>query len=537
MAIPIEVLCKLRNIPTDGKAVRRRVISESHLSPPHSTNEFISQDLNILSPPKFNEKIIHTNTRFIQQKTTTQKSLHLLVPPQIYGSSTITPPALPTVMSTNIPTITPQPTFYGDYEKGEEPTNWMRNYQLSFPPSYLDAKKIMQFELQYAAASPAEAWYATLMLAETASWSMFLAAFRKRWPPPLQVTLMVTQKKDRIQAIVLEDEIGVMIEEDRGREWGHVKWAKTIARTVQGFSDTQCHLLDVVLENTLEVLRDFLADNYTLWSDFESDVAKISASQLDRAKQWMAMEKKLRSNIDKLQSQVTNNRGKMSTPVQSQQVQQGAFAPPAYQYGYRQTPASVGQPPQIFQPTPVAQLMPQQAPIMQTPQVPQTPHAAALFSTPAPINRGNLFYGYRGGIPQMPTRGRGGSIADQARVAIQFATIPHQPDSEMGRQTYMQQVQDWHTAHRADAIPNSSRPYPLKPGTTPLGSRECFNCRLATNPSHQAYECTYPAVPVQEMKWRETVSCLVTRALTTTPATGAPTNVQFMAPMQPQNIL
>ncbi|KAG2100648.1 uncharacterized protein F5147DRAFT_776853 [Suillus discolor] len=234
-------------------------------------------------------------------------------------------------MSTNAPTITPQPTFYGNYKKGEEPTNWMRNYQLSFPSSYSDAEKITQFELQCAAASPAEAWYATLTGADTATWSAFLTAFRKCWPPPIQVTLTVTQKKDRIRAIVLkEEEIGVMIEEDRGREWGHVKWAKTIARTAQGFNDTQCHLLDVILENTPEVLRDFLADNYSSWADFEADVAKISTSQLDRAKQQMATEKKLRSNVDKLQSQVTDNHSKTSNPVPSQQVQQGAYTPPAY---------------------------------------------------------------------------------------------------------------------------------------------------------------------------------------------------------------
>lgn len=136
----------------------------------------------------------------------------------------------------------------------------------------------------------------------------------------------------------------------------------------------------------------------------------------------------------------------------------------------------------------------------------------------------------------MPTRGRGGSIADQARVTVQFATISHQPDSEAGRQTYTQQVQDWHITHKVDAILNSSRLYLLKLEIAPLGSRECFNCGLVTNPSHQAYESTYPAVPVQEMKWRKMTSHLVTRALTITPATGAAISVQFVAPMQPQNM-
>ncbi|KAG1879696.1 hypothetical protein C8R48DRAFT_668486 [Suillus tomentosus] len=143
-------------------------------------------------------------------------------------------------MTTNAPTITPQPTFCSDYEKSEEPTNWMRNYQLSFLSSNSEAEKIAWFELQCTAASPAEAWYATLTTVETASWSTFLMAFQKCWPPPAQVTLTVTQKKDRIRAVVLkEEDIGIMIEADRGREWGHMKWAKEIAQMAQGFNDSQ----------------------------------------------------------------------------------------------------------------------------------------------------------------------------------------------------------------------------------------------------------------------------------------------------------
>ncbi|KAG1738463.1 hypothetical protein EDB19DRAFT_1829085 [Suillus lakei] len=186
------------------------------------------------------------------------------------------------------------------------------------------------------------------------SWAAFWAAFRTLWPQPTQVTLTVAQKKERIKAVVLkEDKIGVMIEEDRGREWGHVKWAKQIMGVVRGFNNTQCHLLDVVLDNTPEILRDLLADNYTSWPDFEADVAKVSASQLQRVKQRLAMEWKLCEDMDKLQSQTIDN------------------------------------PPTL------------------TPQVPQTPQAAHLFAPAAPMTHGNLFYGYRGecfncGMATMP---------------------------------------------------------------------------------------------------------------------------------------
>ncbi|KIK33113.1 hypothetical protein CY34DRAFT_18586 [Suillus luteus UH-Slu-Lm8-n1] len=112
-------------------------------------------------------------------------------------------------------TITPQPSFYEDYEKGEEPTNWLRRYELLLPTTTTDTDKLTHFELQCAAASPVENWYVNLPTMDKATWVAFQAAFRARWPQPTQVALTVAQKKEQIKAIVLkEEEIGVMIEDD-----------------------------------------------------------------------------------------------------------------------------------------------------------------------------------------------------------------------------------------------------------------------------------------------------------------------------------
>lgn len=120
--------------------------------------------------------------------------------------------------------IVPQPSFYGDYERGEEPTDWMRKYELSYPLSHSDADKIARFELQCAAASPAETWFNNLSNADKSSWTSFITAFRTHWPRPTPVTLTVAQKKDRIRLLTLKDkDIGVMVEEERGRDWGQVK--------------------------------------------------------------------------------------------------------------------------------------------------------------------------------------------------------------------------------------------------------------------------------------------------------------------------
>ncbi|KAG1775750.1 hypothetical protein EV702DRAFT_1046647 [Suillus placidus] len=411
-------------------------------------------------------------------------------------------------MSTTTAAVTPQSSFYGDYEKGEEPTDWIRKYQLSFPPSYSDTEKIARFELQCAAASPAESWFTNLPATDKASWAQFLAAFRTQWPPPAQVTLTVTQKKDHIRALKkIEEENGDTSNgQRRSREW--------------------------LKENTPEILRDFLSDNYSTWTDFEADVAKVSASQLLKAKQRLAMERKLREDVDKLQTQANNGRKPTApSPASSNQTTYGPV--PAFRYSYRfGTPPATMSQPQSVAPPPTYQ-----APLLPAvPQIPQMPQGSNLFTATAPVTRGNLFYGYRG-YPQTPTRSRGGSPADRARTVAQYATIPHHPDSDMGRQAYTQQIQEWHTQHGTKAIPNSQRPYPLKPGTSPIGSRECFNCGMAMAPPHQAYDCPNTPLPPQETKWRETISRLVSRALAPAATPGPTTNIQYVTsvPTPPVN--
>ncbi|KAG1770161.1 hypothetical protein EV702DRAFT_1202571 [Suillus placidus] len=315
-------------------------------------------------------------------------------------------------MATNTSAVTPQPSFHGDYKKDEEPTNWLRKYQLSLPPSYTDMDKINCFELQCAAASPAEEWFTNLPTADKSTWAAFLVAFKIRWPPPVHAKLTVAQKKEHLKSVILkEEDIGVMIEKDRGRDWGHVKWAKQVVQMALGFGDMQCHFLDVVLENTPEVLRDFLADHYATWAEFEADIAKTSASQLVRAKQQVANERKLREDIDRLQSTTTRKQ-----PGPTAQATQSMFAlPPTYHYGPRYTSNAVTQPqlaPQYQTTAPALQtLQPTQPlPPMAAAQIPQTPQNPFTATTPVP--RTNLFYGYRGGFPQTPSRGRGASGAD-----------------------------------------------------------------------------------------------------------------------------
>ncbi|KAG2747238.1 hypothetical protein P692DRAFT_201916377 [Suillus brevipes Sb2] len=344
-------------------------------------------------------------------------------------------------------TITPLLSFYGDYEKGEEPTDWFCQYRLSLPVTFTDAEKIDRFELQCTAGSMAEVWVQNLPTASKGSWAIFSREFAQRWPPPVHVTLTLAQQKDRIKSIVLaEEDIGRMIEKDRGREWGHVKWAKEIERTAQGFGDTRCLLLDIVLENTPAILRDLLTEQYNTWPEFVTDVSRLSSSQLQRAKQRLETECKLREDVDRLQAQTTGS--KKTTATTAQTTNQAPMVPWAQ---YHPSPPRYALQPQQQQqqqqqqqpPPPVPTLQPPQLPPPQTPQQ-QGPYNP--FSTATPMARGNLFYGGRG-FPQTPSRGRGAFVGDRTRIAAQYSSLTQHPDTETGRQAYTQQVQEWHNQH------------------------------------------------------------------------------------------
>ncbi|KAG1739438.1 uncharacterized protein EDB91DRAFT_1248793 [Suillus paluster] len=352
-------------------------------------------------------QVLQANLQFIQHRAALAKAF-----PRHMQQQQVTPvPSAPPIMATSTSAVVPQPSFHGDYEKEEEPINWIRKYQLSLPPSYSDADKIAWFELQCAAASPAEEWFTSLQAMDKATWVTFLAAFKIRWPPPVHAKLTVTQKKEHLKSVILkEEDIGVMIEKDRGWDWGHVKWAKQVAQMAQGFGDAHCHFLDVVLENTLEVLRDFLADHYTTWAEFEADVAKTSASQLMRAKQRIANDRKLQEDVDKLQNQTSSTR-KTTDPSSSQATQPSFSLPATYCYGprYIPNPTIPPQPAPPYQTIPPAPTHAQPLPAAPAPQTPQNP-----FSGTVPVPRTNLFYGFRGGYLQTPSRGRGASGADCA---------------------------------------------------------------------------------------------------------------------------
>jgi len=66
------------------------------------------------------------------------------------------------------------------------------------------------------------------------------------------------------------------------------------------------------------------------------------------------------------------------------------------------------------------------------------------------------------------------SQADRASLIAQLSKYPQHPDTEAGRQAHQAQQADWVKTYGLGTRVTESTPYPLRPGTAPVNSGECF---------------------------------------------------------------
>ena len=109
-----------------------------------------------------------------------------------------------------------------------------------------------------------------------------------------------------------------------------------------------------------------------------------------------------------------------------------------------------------------------------TPQAQQTTPAANLFTTNNG-GQGNLF------TPQCTTTTPyqprpPPTQADRVALQVQLAKYPQHPDTEAGRKAHQAQQADWMRVFGPGTRVTESTPYPLRPGTAPVNSGECYTC-------------------------------------------------------------
>ncbi|KAG8897650.1 hypothetical protein FRC00_003980, partial [Tulasnella sp. 408] len=183
----------------------------------------------------------------------------------------------------------PARTFAGE-SRGEKPAQWIRDYERHGVQAGWDEAKLAEvFQLYLEVGSTAEEWYEALKQADLKvdmkKFSEIKKAFLLRWPPPAQVTISMTQRRERVLAKTLpEEQVGEVVEDGGYTKGTHMVWAEEILRLATDAGDATTMALWPSVRNQLpEALREVVEDRtYGTWQEFRDDMYKISADSLRR---------------------------------------------------------------------------------------------------------------------------------------------------------------------------------------------------------------------------------------------------------------
>ncbi|KAJ6615571.1 hypothetical protein B0H10DRAFT_2220225 [Mycena sp. CBHHK59/15] len=97
-------------------------------------------------------------------------------------------------------------------------------------------------------------------------------------------------------------------------------------------------------------------------------------------------------------------------------------------------------------------------------------------------------------------RGGGGAVVPQ-RASVRN----HPANNAQGQAVYAAQCQLWNAAygnvpHAQLSLENTG--YPLSPGSSPVCTKDCYKCGLATDPPHRGNQCTNAPIPCLEGRFR-----------------------------------
>jgi hypothetical protein len=334
-------------------------------------------------------------------------------------------------------TITP---FQGDKED-ENPEDFLRAFYRRMGDKTDDTRKA-QFPYYLQADSVADEWYMDLVDNDKKSWSDIEKAFRKRWPRKKQVKKTDDEYEDEIMGRKLKAEDLGKKEKVAGREvYTHIAWADKMATSVKGAKwEKTTNQLRQVRKNLPNILREKVGTSHADWEEFltavrDVDVEYIRDSIDIKNKEQAAIEQRLRSLEAISRSPTAPLRQQLSTVAISSQ------------------PSNLNS------------------------QVIGDPFANAGGG------RGNLAFttnpatGRQAKAQFTNSNPRPAATPEQkAEIRILLSRFPHHPDTLAGRQAHQAQQAEWVKTFGYGSKVTEKTPYPLRPGTAPVNSGECFTC-------------------------------------------------------------
>lgn len=327
--------------------------------------------------------------------------------------------------------------FFGDRDD-ENPEDFLRSFFRRMGTGSDEAKK-QQFPNFLQADSVADEWFEELTEKDKASWAGIETAFRTRWPRKKASKKTSEEYEEEVRGLELKMvELGKK-ETVSGREvYTHVAWADKMGTIIKGakLEGTTTHI-GHVRKNLPTILREKVGAGHANWTNFLDAVRAVDIGYIrDGVDTWekeQAKQEAVKKRIGELEKLVAAS---PTAPIRHQMS--------SFNIGNQATPA------------------PQQI----------TSVATNPFVTNSG-GRGNLFTqtkpaGYQPRPP--PTQ------ADRAALQVQLMKYPQHPDTDAGRKAHQAQQAEWMTTHGPGTRITESTPYPLRPGTAPVNSGECFTC-------------------------------------------------------------
>ena len=382
-------------------------------------------------------------------------------------------------------------TPFHDDKEDENPEDFLRAFYRRMGDKSEDSKKA-QFPYYLQADSVADEWFADLVDDEKKSWGDIEIAFKKRWPRKKQVKKMDDEYEDEIVGRKLKPEDLGKKEKVAGREvYTHIAWADKMATSVKGAKwEKITNQLRQVRKSLPTILREKIGTGHADWEAFLKAVRYVDIEDI---RDSIDIKNKEQAAIDQ-HFQMFETLSRSPTAPLCQQLSTVAIS--------------------------------SQAPT-RNPQVIGDP-----FVNTSGSGRGNLAFSTNPNISQTKppftsANPRPPPTPEQkAAIRLLLNRFPHHPDTQSGRQAHQAQQAEWVKTFGYGTKITEKTPYPLRPGTAPLNSGECFTCghpgHLGTRTGEVCEALGHRPLHPNEQQWRVICSRILKEPK-------VPTNIHFVA--------
>ncbi|KAF5366922.1 hypothetical protein D9615_010679 [Tricholomella constricta] len=346
--------------------------------------------------------------------------------------------------------------------------------------------------------SEADEWYAGLPANVRGDWDQIEQAFHLRWPRATVARKTAMEYEEEILAMQLKEESVGLKETVAGREvYTHIAWADRMGALVaRAGHATGSTYIGLVRRGLPTLIRDKIVGTPASWTHFLATVRAVDIDQIRDSAAELRKERERQKKVDDRMRMLEA----MASPTRAirAQLAHTTLAPNATRA--RQTATTDDNP-------------------FLAAGGGQGSLSYAVTTTNAQGGRAGGGTGARMSRPP-PTE------ADRAALRARIAGMVHHPNTEAGRTAHQAQQRAWIEQHGAETKVTELTPYPLRPGTLPPNSNECFGCGMA---GHIAPRCPLPMerkLNIREADWRAICRSVLRVAFATPNENPKPTPTQ-----------